>query len=239
VPLERAGRKAREGVAAVLGIRRVFTGLVESIGRLRRRTAQGSGSRLEIETTLGPLVLGESISVSGACLTVVGMDGTGFEADVSVETNERTTLGSLAVGAEVNLERALAAGARLGGHLVGGHVDGIGTVTRLSREGEAHRVTVETPRPLLPLIAEKGSVALDGVSLTVNGVAGNAFEIMLIPHTMAVTTLRSLTAGRKLNLEVDLVARYVVRYLEARHEQSPESGDDRLEDALKRSGFLR
>jgi len=217
----------------------VFTGLVESTGRLRRRTARGSGSRLEIATSLGPLVLGESVSVNGACLTVVTMDGTGFEADVSVETNERTTLGSLALGESVNLERALAAGARLGGHLVSGHVDGIGVVTRLTKEGEAHRVTIEAPRALLPLIAEKGSVALDGVSLTVNGVRGSQFEIMLIPHTMAVTTLSSVAPGRKLNLEVDLVARYVVRYLEARHEQSPENGDDRLEDALKRSGFLR
>jgi riboflavin synthase len=112
-------------------------------------------------------------------------------------------------------------------------------VTGLTREGEAHRVTVEAPRELLPLIAEKGSVALDGVSLTVNRIEGREFEIMLIPHTMAVTTLRSVATGRKLNLEVDLVARYVVRYLEARQEQSPENGDERLEKALKRSGFLR
>jgi riboflavin synthase len=182
------------------------------------------------------LVLGESVSVSGACLTVVTMDGGGFEADVSIETNERTTLGALGVGEEVNLERAIAAGARLGGHLVSGHVDGVATVTALSWEGEARRITLEPPPALLPLIAEKGSVALDGVSLTVNRTLGPSFEIMLIPHTMAVTTLRSLPMGKKLNIEVDLVARYVVRYLEARHELAP-TGD--LEGALHRSGFLR
>jgi riboflavin synthase len=204
--------------------------------------ARGSGFRIEIATTLGPLVLGESVSVSGACLTVVTMDGTGFEADVSIETSERTTLGSLAIGEEVNLERALLAGARLGGHLVSGHVDGVATVTALSKDGEAHRVTIEPPPALLPLIAEKGSVALDGASLTVNRTEGPRFEIMLIPHTMAVTTFRSLaslTAGKRLNLEVDLVARYVARYLEAGHALTLERPAGNLEDALKRSGFLR
>jgi riboflavin synthase len=220
----------------------VFTGLVEATGRLRRRIARGSGFRVEIATTLGPLVLGESVSVSGACLTVVTMDGKAFEADVSIETSERTTLGSLAIGEGVNLERALLAGARLGGHLVSGHVDGVATVTALSKDGEAHRVTIEPPPTLLPLIAEKGSVALDGVSLTVNRTEGREFEIMLIPHTMAVTTLGSLTSltvGKRLNLEVDLVARYVVRYLEAGHDLTLDSPGGNLEDALKRSGFLR
>lgn len=214
----------------------MFTGLVEATGRLRRRTPRGSGFRLEVATSVGPLVLGESVSVSGACLTVVTMDGAGFEADVSIETTERTTLGALPIGEEVNLERALQAGSRLGGHLVSGHVDGVATVTGLTRDGEAHRVTIEPPPALLPLIAEKGSVALDGVSLTVNRTAGVTFEIMLIPHTMTVTTLRSLAVGKRLNLEVDLVARYVVRYLEARREPAPGGG---LEDALRSSGFLR
>jgi riboflavin synthase len=214
----------------------MFTGLVEAKGLLRRRAPRGSGFRLEIATGLGPLALGESVSVNGACLTVVTADGAGFEADVSVETSERTTLGSLPVGGEVNLERALAAGARLGGHLVTGHVDGIATVTAATRAGEALRVTVEPPAELLPLIAEKGSVALDGVSLTVNRVADPRFEIMLIPHTMTVTTLGAPTVGQRLNLEVDLVARYVVRYLQATAAQGgPAPG---LEDALRRAGFI-
>jgi riboflavin synthase len=217
----------------------MFTGLVEAKGVLRRRAPRGSGFRLGIATALGPFTLGESISVNGACLTVVALDAMGakgFEADVSVETNERTTLGLLAIGGEVNLERALAAGARLGGHLVTGHVDGIATVTAATRAGEALRVTLEPPRDLLPLIATKGSVALDGVSLTVNRTDDPRFEIMLIPHTMTVTTLGAPVVGQRVNLEVDLVARYVVRYLEARaKEGGPGPG---LEDALRRAGFI-
>jgi riboflavin synthase len=217
-------------------LRLVFTGLVEATGKLGRRSPRGDGFRLQIATELGPLSLGESVSVSGACLTVVAMDGAGFEADVSVETNERTTLGALALGGRVNLERAVRAGDRLGGHLVTGHVDGIATVTAMEPRGEATRVVVEPPAELLRLIASKGSVAMDGVSLTVNGVEGQRFDVMLIPHTMAVTTLGSLRVGQKLNLEVDLVARYVVRYLEL---ALPEGKKPGLEAALERAGFIR
>jgi riboflavin synthase len=227
----------------------MFTGLVETTGRLRRRVSRGGGFRIDIEAALGPLTLGESVSVNGACLTVVAMDGTGFEADVSVESNERTTLGALTVGDRVNLERALAAGNRLGGHLVTGHVDGIATVLQLTKDGDATRVVVNAPAELLPFIAEKGSVALDGVSLTVNRVQDPTFELMIIPHTMAVTTLRSLGVGSRLNLEVDLVARYVVRYLTAtatatatatrQSGSAARSEGEGLEAALKKSGFLR
>lgn len=214
----------------------MFTGLVETVGRVRRRAPGSAGVRLELETAIGPLTLGESVSVSGACLTVVAMDASGFAADVSVETLERTTLGDLASGDRVNLERALAAGARLGGHLVTGHVDGIAVVTAVEASGEARRVTLEAPAPLSPFLAEKGSVALDGVSLTVNGARGSTFEVMLIPHTLSMTTLASLAAGRRLNLEVDLVARYVVRYLEATREAA--AGPD-LEETLRKSGYIR
>ena len=214
----------------------MFTGLVEATGKLGRRSPRGNGFRLQIATELGPLSLGESVSVSGACLTVVAMDGAGFEADVSVETNERTTLGALALGGGVNLERAVAAGDRLGGHLVTGHVDGIATIAAMEPRGEATRVLVEPPSDLLRLIAAKGSVALDGVSLTVNNVEGSRFDIMLIPHTMAVTTLGSLHVGQKINIEVDLVARYVVRYLEL---ALPEGKKPGLEAALERAGFIR
>ena len=214
----------------------MFTGLVETTGTLGRRTPLGAGFRIQILTSLGPLSLGESVSVSGACLTVVTMSPEGFEADVSVETIERTILGGLAPGSRVNLERAVAAGDRLGGHLVTGHVDGIATVVGLEPAGEATRVVIEPPSPYLRLIAGKGSVALDGVSLTVNRVEGPRFDVMLIPHTMAVTTLGSLFVGRRLNLEVDLVARYVVRYLEAALPDQQKSG---LEAALERAGFIR
>ena len=214
----------------------MFTGLVQATGRLRRRTPQASGFRLDIDAPFGPvapLVLGESISVSGACLTVTEALAEGFSADVSVETHERTTLGELPVGSGVNLERSLSIGDRLGGHLVTGHVDGVARVTAATREGDALRVTLEPPAELGRFIAEKGSVALDGVSLTVNRTTGGTFEVMLIPHTLSVTTLERIEPGRRLNLEVDLLARYVVRYFEAT------GGAERgLEATLRRAGYL-
>jgi riboflavin synthase len=214
----------------------VFTGLVEAVGKLGKRAQRGSGARVEILTDLGPLALGDSVSVSGACLTVVATSARGFEADVSVETLARTTLGAMAEGELVNLERALLPTTRMGGHLVSGHVDGLATVSDVVKDGESHRVTLDADAALSPFIAEKGSVTLDGVSLTVNRVLGARFECMIIPHTMSVTTLRSLAPGRRLNLEVDLVARYVVRYLEARNAPPEGAG---LEDALRRAGFVR
>lgn len=207
---------------------------METTGRVHGRTPRGTGARLTIETALGPLALGDSVAVNGACLTVVAADGRTFEADVSSETLQRTTLGDLSPGSGVNLERALAVGGRLGGHLVSGHVDGVARVTGVARDGEMRRVTLEAPADLSRYVAAKGSVALDGVSLTVNGAAGHQFDVLLIPHTSSVTTLSDLTPGRRLNLEVDLVARYVVRYLEA----SAGEGPSTLEAALRRSGFL-
>jgi riboflavin synthase len=192
----------------------MFTGLVEAMGLLRARTERGPGMRLGFEAPLDGLSLGESVSVSGACLTVVEARPGGFDVDVTVETLDRTTLGRLVPGDPVNLERALRAGDRLGGHMVTGHVDGLAEVLKVERAGEAMNVRVGAPPALFRYVAEKGSVTLDGVSLTVNGVENDAFSIMLIPHTLAVTTLQSITRGRMLNLEVDLVARYVARLLE-------------------------
>ena len=192
----------------------MFTGLVESSGVLRSRAERGPGIRMGFEAPLEGLAIGESISVSGACLTVVETRPRGFDVDVTVETLERTTLGRLSPGDSVNLERALRAGDRLGGHFVAGHVDGLAEVLSTERAGEALAVRVGTDRALLRYVASKGSVALDGVSLTVNAVDASSFFIMLIPHTLAVTTLREVRPGRMLNLEVDLVARYVARLLE-------------------------
>jgi riboflavin synthase len=192
----------------------MFTGLVESSGVLRSRAERGPGIRMGFEAPLEDLAIGESISVSGACLTVVETRPRGFDVDVTVETLERTTLGRLSPGDSVNLERALRAGDRLGGHFVAGHVDGLAEVLSTERAGEALAVRVGTDRALLRYVASKGSVALDGVSLTVNTVDASSFFIMLIPHTLAVTTLREIRPGRTLNLEVDLVARYVARLLE-------------------------
>ena len=192
----------------------MFTGLVECTGLLRSRAGRGPGVRLGFDAPLQGLTLGESVSVSGACLTVVETPGGGFDVDVTLETLERTMLGRLAPGDSVNLERALRAGDRLGGHMVTGHVDGLAEVLATERSGDDLNVRIGAAPSLLRYVATKGSVALDGVSLTVNDVSSGAFSIMLIPHTLAVTTLGTLAPGRVLNLEVDLVARYVARLLE-------------------------
>ena len=213
----------------------MFTGLVELKGTLARRSRRGPGYRLAIEAALGALALGESISVSGACLTVVSSsrDGRGFEADVSLETAEKTTLGALAIGSTVNLERALKVGDRLGGHLVSGHVDAVAELQRVAPAGEAQRLSVAFPRELSRFIAAKGSITLDGVSLTVNAVTDGVLEVMVIPHTLRVTTLGELRPGAPLNLEVDTLARYAVRYLEV-SAGKPEAG---LEHALRQAGY--
>jgi riboflavin synthase len=212
----------------------MFTGLVEATGALSAREPRGPGFRLEIATGLARLELGESIAVSGACLTVASISQAGFLADVSRETAEKTTLGRLPPGSLVNLERSLRVGDRMGGHLVTGHVDGVARVGSIEPVGEARRVTVDLPAELAPLVAAKGSVALDGVSLTVNAVQGSRAELMLIPHTLGVTSLGSLRPGSELNLEIDLVARYVVRWLQA---SGAESSDQSLRHALERAGF--
>ncbi|MCC6216987.1 MAG: riboflavin synthase [Polyangiaceae bacterium] len=215
----------------------MFTGLVQALGRLSSRTARGTGLRVVVETDLGaagePLIPGESIAVSGACLTVAVVRPEGFAADVSRETCSLTTLGALVAGARVNLERALRLQDRLGGHVVSGHVDGIGRVARVEPDGEAWRVRFAYPEALGPLIAVKGSVAVDGVSLTVNEVDATSFEVTLIPHTRAMTTLGGLEPGAPVNLEADVLARYAARWLAHGRE-----GGDHLEAALRRAGFL-
>jgi riboflavin synthase len=196
----------------------VFTGLIAVLGRVER-VAPGAGvTRLAIRCALGgePLVLGESIAVDGACLTVARRSAHGFEADVVRETLARTTLGSLAPGAMVHLERALALGDRLGGHLVQGHVDAVARVASLRRRGGDVRLTVETPKSLGGLVALKGSIALQGVSLTVAAVAPRSFEVALIPETLERTKLGAVRAGDTLNVEVDLFARYLDAWMRGR-----------------------
>lgn len=207
----------------------MFTGLVEMMGRLSARRDLQSGVRLSIEHDYEPprheaLQLGESISVSGACLTVVqfGRSPEGraiFEIDASLETLAKTTLGDWQLGQNLNLERALALGSRLGGHLVTGHVDGVGQVLHLTPEGEMTRVSLGVPANLARYVARKGSLCVDGVSLTVNdvtdGPVGTQVELFVIPHTLAITTLGQLGPGQKVNLEIDLIARYIERLLPA------------------------
>jgi riboflavin synthase len=196
----------------------MFTGIVQEIGELRRIEARAgaggaSDQRVEIVTTLARerLELGASVSVDGVCLTVAGHGTGSFFADVSGETLAVTTLGAKRVGARVNLEPALRAGDSLGGHWVSGHVDGIAEVLSTAHDARSLRVEIAAPPALARYIARKGSVTLDGVSLTVNDVAGTTFGINLIPHTLEATTLGSLAPGARLNLEIDLLARYVER----------------------------
>lgn len=185
------------------------------MGQLRSRERTGPGYRLGVETTLGPLSLGESVAVNGACLTVTSVEPWGFMADVSRETATRTTLGRASMGARLNLERALCVGARMGGHWVAGHIDGVARVVGRNPAGEALCVDLMAPAALERFIAEKGSVCLDGVSLTVNEATAGRFSVMLIPHTVGMTNLEGISPGREMNLEVDLIARYVARVLEA------------------------
>jgi len=197
----------------------MFTGLVEGVGRLAARELRGGDARLWIDAGSLPFThvqLGESISVNGVCLTVVAFDARGFEADASNETLALTTLGGLPVGAPLNLERAMRPDDRLGGHLVSGHVDGIGTVRAITPDARAQRWTFAAPSTLLRYIAQKGSVCVDGVSLTVNAVDDAGFEVALVPHTIEHTAFATTVVGDAVNLEVDLVARYVERLLQGR-----------------------
>ena len=192
----------------------MFSGIVTDVGRVRTVTeAAGGGLRLEIGTAYdtATIALGASIACSGPCLTVVDKGSGWFALDVSRETADRTTLGDWREGTGVNLERALALGDELGGHLVTGHIDGVAAVESAEPEGESLRLTVRCPAEFSRFVASKGSVTLDGASLTVNEADGDVFGINLIPHTLAQTTFRGCAAGRRLNLEVDLIARYLAR----------------------------
>lgn len=183
------------------------------------------------------LELGESIAVNGACLTVVARTPTGFDADVSIETADKTTLGRLPLGHDLNLERALRVGDRLGGHMVSGHVDGIAKVASVETQGDAWLVRITFGEEQRRFLAPKGSVTLDGVSLTVNELSGSNLSVMLIPHTRELTGLKHWRAGAELNLEVDLVARYLVSYWEATGQKPAASEDGRFALALERAGY--
>lgn len=190
----------------------MFTGIVTAIGQLARVTPNADGARIRVHApglSLADGVLGESIAVNGVCLTAVVIDGAGFEADVSQETL-RCTAG-FAEGANVNLERALRLADRLGGHLVSGHVDGVGVVRSITPVGGNRVIWFEAPREVARYVAVKGSIAIQGVSLTVNEVKGVTFCVNIIPHTLSATTLGELAAGSHVNLEADTVARYVER----------------------------
>ncbi len=194
----------------------MFTGIIEGVGRIAALDAVGGDVRLTVAVGSLPfdaVQLGESIAVNGVCLTVIAFDASSFQADASTETLALTTLGRLAPGAVVNLERAMRPTDRLGGHLVSGHVDGLGAVVGIHDDARAQRWRFASPAALLKYIAKKGSICVDGVSLTVNEVDEEGFEVALIPHTVAHTAFAHTAVGDAVNLEIDLVARYVERLL--------------------------
>jgi riboflavin synthase len=196
----------------------VFTGIVQDVGQVRARENRGGDAYMVIafdRLKATDFRIGDSICVQGCCLTAVELLGDAFTADVSRETLSLTTLGDLAVGSPVNLEPSLKAGDSLGGHLVSGHVDGLAEIVSISGDARSSRIKISVPQSLARYIARKGSVAVDGVSLTVNEVEGHTFGVNIIPHTQTVTTLGRLVVGSRVNLEIDQVARYVERLLGA------------------------
>lgn len=194
----------------------MFTGLIEAIGQVRTLTPRGGDLRVLVETgklDLSDVKLGDSIAVNGVCLTAVELPGNGFWADVSLETIARSAFIDLKPGARVNLEKALLPTSRLGGHLVSGHVDGVGEIVKRADNARAIQFTVRAPGELARYIALKGSITVDGTSLTVNAVNGAEFELTIVPHTLSETIMGDYHAGRRVNLEVDVLARYIERLL--------------------------
>lgn len=193
----------------------MFTGLIADVGRLEAIDASDEGAHLRVRTRLaGDLAGGDSIAVNGVCLTVAGRSADAFEADVMNQTLEMTSLAALTADSRVNLEPALHAGDRLGGHIVQGHVDGTGEVAEVNDDGFSRRLVVALPGPLARYVVERGSVALDGVSLTVADLRGDRLEVSLVPETIERTTLGELAVGSRVNVEVDVLARYVERLLQ-------------------------
>lgn len=194
----------------------MFTGLIQAIGKISAIEKSGADQRIEIyseKLDFADVKIGDSILVNGVCLTVTGLNDRRFSVDVSGETLSCTTMGELAIGHEVNLEQSLTPTSRLGGHFVSGHVDGVGLIEARREEGRSIRFTVSAPGSLARYIAGKGSICVDGVSLTVNHVSGHKFDVNIIPHTLQETIIKHYKAGTRVNLEVDLIARYLERLL--------------------------
>lgn len=216
----------------------MFTGIIEAVGKIQRMEPTGGDMRLIIDASALDMMdvqLGDSIAVNGVCLTAVEFDQTSFVADVSNETISLTTLKNLKTGSPVNLEKALLPTTRLGGHLVSGHVDGVGTVIDIAEDARSVRYTIKVPEELKKYVAVKGSICVDGTSLTVNMVNDDCFEINIVPHTQEKTIIKNYKAGTEVNLEVDLVARYLERLLMS---GSDNKHKDLNLDVLVRAGFI-
>jgi riboflavin synthase len=220
----------------------MFTGIIEAVGQIQSMQPRGGDVRLYVKTAgldLGDVKLGDSIAVNGVCLTAVELRGDGFWADVSQETIRRTALSRLKEGSRVNLEKALTPSSRLGGHLVSGHVDGVGKVLSLKEDARSWHFRIEAPAALARYIAEKGSITVDGISLTVNAVDGAVFDLNIVPHTMQETVMGDYQAGSPVNLEVDLIARYLERLLLGDKAAEP-NRDSRLSMSfLAENGYLK
>ena len=215
----------------------MFTGIIEAVGHIAAMDPKGGDMRLRVDTAgldMADVQPGDSIAVSGVCLTAVELGSQYFIADVSAETLAHTTLGKLKVADKVNLEKALTPSNRLGGHLVSGHVDGVGEVLTRDNDARSIRFRIKAPESLSRYIAKKGSICVDGISLTVNHVEDDVFDLNIVPHTLAHTTMEAFKPGRKVNLEVDVIARYLERLLQGK-ETSPSGGISM--DLLKRYGF--
>ena len=217
----------------------MFTGIVETVGHIQAVNQKAGDFEIVIESQLdlSDVQLGDSIAVSGVCLTVTKLQGQSFFADVSAETIKRTKIGQLPIGGQVNLEKACTPNTRLGGHIVSGHVDGVAHVTSIYANANATDYWLESPANLAHYIAEKGSVTLDGISLTVNEVSGNQFRLTIIPHTSERTAISNWQVGSGVNLEVDVIARYLERLMQGRAEGSATSGVTL--DLLHKSGMIK
>jgi len=216
----------------------VFTGIIQAIGKIAAMEPQGGDLRLRILTgklDLDDVQLGDSIATSGVCLTVTGLPGDGYWADVSIESLNLTTLGDRKPGDRVNLEKSLTPTSRLGGHIVSGHVDGVGTVRSVARDGRSWRYVMSAPAELARYIAHKGSITVDGTSLTVNAVQGQEFELNIIPQTFDETVFGEYGEGTRVNLEVDVIARYLERLLQG---DAAASAHGVSLDTLRASGFV-
>lgn len=217
----------------------MFTGIIQAIGTIANIETQSGDCRLTINTGKLPMAdtaLGDSIAVNGVCLTAVKLGKQHFTADVSGETLSRTSLQKIQVGTPVNLELALTPSTRMGGHIVSGHVDGLGTVVDKRQDARSVRFQIQTPNELAKYIAEKGSICIDGISLTVNEVNGTIFGINIVPHTLTETTLGTTQSGQQVNLEVDLLARYMERLMLGDKAAQPHTGI--THELLQQSGFL-
>jgi riboflavin synthase len=218
----------------------MFTGIIQAVGSISSIESRGGDLRLNIDAAdlaLDNCDIGDSIAVNGVCLTAVDFIHKGFAADVSLETMARTSLGSLKAGSRVNLEKALTMNTMLGGHLVSGHVDGLATVTSIVEDGRSIRYCFEVPRSLQHYIAEKGSVTIDGTSLTVNHIEGNQFDVNIVPHTQQKTIFGIYRVSTQVNLEVDIISRYLERLITGRENSS--DNDQQLLESLKSAGFIK